>query len=232
MSFFSNILDLLFPPRCAFCRCVLNTGERGMCADCELSVARVEDAFAYGRGEVFSCCVSPLYYTDTVRDSVLRFKFKERTGYAKIYGRIVAECVRQNLRGRYDLITWVPLSKARLKSRGYDQAMLLAMSTALALDNVAVETLQKHTDVPAQSGVGDAKKRRANISGVYRVPDQELVDGKRVLLIDDILTTGSTLDECARMLLDAGAREVLCATLARTLDGAELTVNQHENNRD
>ena len=94
--------------------------------------------------------------------------------------------------------------------------MMLAMSAALKLDDVAVELLKKHTDVPAQSGVGSVEKRRANINGVYAVADEELVRGRRILLIDDIVTTGATLSECAKTLKAAGAAEVLCCTLARS----------------
>lgn len=214
---FSGLLDLLFPPRCAFCRKVLKTGERGICSKCEASIPRT----AYGGeqgGEFFSACYSPLFYENEVRESVLRFKFKDLSSYADIYGRLISDCIRENLEGRYDIITWVPLSERRRKSRGYDQAMLLAMSAALKLDDVAVELLIKHTDVPAQSGMGDASKRRANISGVYKVSDEELVRDKRVLLIDDIITTGSTLSECAKTLRLCGAKEVLCCTLARGRD--------------
>ena len=217
MSIFSGLLDLLFPPRCIFCRRFLKHGERGMCRQCETDIAYTRGN-CKRTGDFFTVCVAPLYYEDTVRDSILRFKFKEATGYAKVYGRLIADCIRENLAGRYDLISWVPLSAERLKKRGYDQAMLLALAAALELDDVAVETLVKHTDVPAQSGVGSAEKRRANISGVYRAADPELTAGKRVLLIDDIITTGATLSECARVLLEAGASEVLCASLARTRD--------------
>lgn len=212
---FSGLLDLLFPPRCAFCRRILRPGEKGMCAKCAGSISRTNDGGAQ-TGEFFSVCVSPLYYEDTVRQSILRFKFKDLSTHADIYGALIADCIRDNLAGRYDIITWVPLSLQRRKKRGYDQAMLLAMSAALKLDDVAVELLIKHTDVPAQSGMGDESKRKANISGVYKAADEELVRGKRVLLIDDIITTGSTLSECAKTLRLAGAEEVLCCTLART----------------
>lgn len=225
MGFFSAILDLLFPPRCVFCQRVLSPGEDGVCARCEKSLARPEEQAVEDRGEAFTVCASPLLYAGAARDSFLRFKFREQTGYAKVYGRLMAACVAENLSGRYDLITWVPLSKGRLKSRGYDQARLLCEAAALELGAEAVPTLQKYRDVPAQSGVGDAAKRRANIRGVYRVPNPELVADRRVLLVDDILTTGSTLDECARTLLEAGAREVLCATLARTRDREETAAD-------
>lgn len=215
MSVFLGLLDLLFPPRCAFCRKVLKPGESGMCKKCAASISRTNKGGAQS-GDFFSVCVSPLYYEKAVRDAILRFKFNDTTVYADIFGKLIAECVEENLKGRYDLITWIPLSVKRLKKRGYDQAMLLAMSAALKLDDVAVELLRKHTDVPAQSGVGPAEKRRANISGVYCVVDEELVRGKRILLIDDIITTGSTISECAKTLKYSGAKEIVCCTLART----------------
>lgn len=214
MGFFSGLLDLLFPPRCAFCRKLLNRGESGICSTCIDALPRTSGG-GKQTGDFFSACVAPLYYEGDVRESIHRFKFKEATGYAKIYGKLMAECIKENLSGEYDLITWVPLSEKRLKKRGYDQAMLLAMAAALELDDVAAETLIKHTDVPAQSGVGSEEKRRANISGAYAVSDTELVEGKRILIIDDIVTTGSTVSECARMLREAGARDVLCCALAR-----------------
>jgi len=214
MSFFSNLLDLIFPPRCAFCRSFLKSGELGVCEKCLRELPYTGSGSAQ-TGDFFTVCVSPLYYEGNVRESLLRFKFSEATGYASCYGRLLADCIKDELAGKYDLITWVPLSQKRLKKRGYDQSMLLAMAAALELDDVAVETLRKHTDVPAQSGVGSEEKRRANISGVYDVPDAELVQARRILLIDDIVTTGSTLSECSRMLLTAGAESVVCATLAR-----------------
>jgi ComF family protein len=217
MKIQSGILNLLFPPRCAFCRRILKTKESGMCALCEASLERPKNGGAQS-GDFFSVCVSPLYYEKTVRESVLRFKFRDATYYANIYGRLLADCIRENLTGQYDIITWVPLSGPRLKKRGYDQAMLLAMSAALKLDDVALELLVKHVDVPAQSGVGSQEKRKANISGAYTAADEELIRGKRVLLIDDIITTGSTISECAKTLRLFGAADVVCATLARSRD--------------
>ena len=215
MSVFSGILDLLFPQKCPFCRKLLRTGETDMCSACARDLPYTRGNARHS-GDFFTVCVSPLYYEGDVREALLRFKFHDATSYAGLFGKLIADCIRENLEGQYDLISWVPLSANRLKKRGYDQAMLLAMAAALELDDVAVETLIKHTDVPAQSGMGSAEKRRANISGSYAASDPELIAGKRVLLIDDIVTTGSTLSECARTLLGAGAAEVLCATLART----------------
>ena len=211
------LLDLLFPPRCVFCRRLLHRGEEGICPRCQQELPWALGAEAEQTGEFFSLCASPLWYQDQVRASFHRYKFKGVRGYSRTYGRLVAQCVQDHLAGRYDLITWVPLSRARLRQRGYDQAMLLASAAALALDDVAAETLGKVRDTDAQAGLGkNDASRRANVLSAYQVTDPALVEGRRVLLIDDIVTTGSTLSECARVLRTAGATDVVCAALARS----------------
>lgn len=213
----NEILDLLFPPRCAFCRRLLQKGESGMCSVCAVELPRTKSG-GRQRGDFVEMCVAPLYYENEVRDALIRYKFDGATAYASVFGRLAAECIRENLSGRYDLISWVPLSDRRLKDRGYDQAMLIAMAAALELSDVAAETLKKVANPAPQSQTGSAEKRRANISGAYEVPDPELVAGKRILLIDDIVTTGSTFSECARMLGLAGAESVVCCAVARSRD--------------
>ena len=218
MGAFTSFLDILFPPRCVFCRRFLKSGARmQICSECRDTLPYTSGGGGK-TGEFFTECVAPLYYEGDVRESLIRFKFKDATGYAEEYGKLLADCIRENLAGRYDLISWVPLSEKRLKERGYDQAMLLALAAALELDDVAVSTLEKTLDAEKQSKMGSPEKRRANISGAYRAADIELVDGKRILLIDDIVTTGATVSECAKTLLAAGAKEVLCAAVALVRD--------------
>lgn len=208
-------LDLLFPPRCVFCREILKSDESGFCAACQTKLPWITGQEAEQKFEFISQCVSPLWYQGSVRESILRYKFHDRSGYAKIYGKLVAQCVSDHLTEQYDLITWVPLSAKGLKKRGYDQAMLLAMASALELNNVAVETLQKVRHTDSQSSINDDSARRANVLGAYTVVDSDLIVDKRILIIDDVVTTGSTLSECARVLRTYGAKEIFCATLAR-----------------
>ena len=211
----SWLLDLLFPPRCVFCGKLLATGERDFCARCQKELPWLEGPAAEQTGEFFSLCAAPLRYQDTVRDSIRRYKFKGRQGYHKSYGKLVAQCVHDHLAGKYDLITWVPLSDKRKKERGYDQAFLLASAAALELGDVAVETLRKARNTDPQSGLEGEAERRANVLGAYIAVDPELVAGRRVLLIDDVVTTGATFSECARVLRTMGAKDVVCAALAR-----------------
>jgi ComF family protein len=214
MLILSTALNLLFPPKCVFCLKILNKTDEGICDNC-VETLPYADNQGKQQGEDFDFCVSSLYYTGVVRSSILRYKFKGASQYADVYGSVLAECIRETPDIDYDIISWVPLSSKRERKRGYDQAMLLAMATALALDDVAVEVLKKPQDVQAQSELGDKDERSANISGAYTITDPDLITDKKILLIDDVVTTGSTLEECAKMLLKAGAASIVCATLAR-----------------
>ena len=213
MSLKEKLLDLFFPPRCAFCR---RTGMHGVCADCERTLPYAKVQLCEGAG--FGRCASPLLYEDAVRESLLRFKFHGAQSAAEGYGELLARCAAEELGGQFDTVTWVPVSKKREHERGYDQARLLAKATAKALGLPLTPTLHKQRNTQPQSGTGDAAKRRANIAGADRMNTGADVTGKRILLMDDIVTTGATLSECARVLGKAGAEQGVCATVARSAD--------------
>lgn len=210
------LLDLIYPPRCAFCRRLLSGREKGVCRFCRPKLPYVP---ADGQVQHFrnvDKCLSPLYYHGNVKDSLHRYKFGGATAYADIYSEFIVKCIDEN-QISCDSITWVPLSRRRLRKRGYDQAELLAELIAKHLGQRPVRLLKKLRDTPPQSQTGSAEKRRANIAGAYACLHPEQVQGKRILLVDDIVTTGATLSEAAKVLKKAGAKEVICATLARSL---------------
>ena len=209
------LLDLLYPPKCTFCGRLLEQPRALMCPDCQRDLPWLEGARAERKVEFISLCVSPLWYKNQVRESIRRYKFSGRRWYCKTYGVLTAQCVQDHLEGKYDLISWVPVSRKRRRERGYDQAYLLARETARQLGREPVPTLEKIRNNPAQSGIEEAAVRRANVMNVYQVLDSAQVQGKRILLVDDVVTTGETLAECARMLCMAGAQDVVCVTLAR-----------------
>lgn len=209
------VLDLLFPPRCAFCQKILNSGSFGICSECQSKLPWITEREAEQKFEFVSLCVSPLLYQDDVREAIHRYKFYGRSGYAEIFSVLTAQCVADHLSGKFDVISWVPLSAKRLKRRGYDQAMLLAKATATKLNQTAIETLRKIRNTDAQSGIKDDSERRANVLGAYEIVDPEFVAGKRVLLVDDVVTTGATFSECARVLRTYGAKDVFCVSVAR-----------------
>ena len=213
--FFEKLLDLLFPPRCPFCRTILKDHETLLCGRCRKELPWTCGAAQKQSFRHVASCVSPLYYEGDVRRSLLRYKFGGLSVYAPKYAELMYSCIEENELS-FDLITWAPLGRKRLRKRGYDQAKLLALALSERFGKPCAQLLIKSKDNPPQSGTGSREKRRANVSGVYAVTDPARVHGRRVLLVDDIVTTGSTLSECARILRAAGAAEVSALTLARS----------------
>lgn len=205
-----RILDLLYPPRCAFCRRFLTEEEKGVCRFCRKKYGNLK---AERELEHIRSCTAAFRYEGAVRDSLLRYKFRGVTAYGPVYADFLAKCIDES-GFSCDIITWVPLSRRRLRKRGYDQARILAEETAKRLNLPCKLLLEKRVDTRAQSGIRDAEKRRQNAKGVYACCAPEACRGKRVLLIDDIVTTGATLSECALTLKKAGCAEVFAAAAA------------------
>lgn len=217
MKLLNRLLELLYPPRCIFCRRFLEKGgPRGgpdVCPTCRRNLPWTSMCGRQKR-KGLSVCVSPLYYEGSVKDCIHRYKFYGAAAYAAPCAELMEECIRESLSGQFDIISWAPLSRQRLRRRGYDQARLLAEELAQRLDVPLVSTLEKVRNVAPQSQSGGAKKRYENISGAYQ-PVGTAAAGRRILLVDDVITTGATLSECAVTLRQAGAKDVLGCTFAR-----------------
>lgn len=215
MKITQRILDILFPPKCPFCQGLLHRATDQLCPDCQRELPWLVGKEGEKKVSFVKQCVSPLRYQGRVRESIHRFKFSGRRWYAAVFGVFMAQCVADHGLDTVDLICWAPVSKKRRRKRGYDQGELLARETAKKLGRECVPLLKKVRDTPAQSGLKDPSARRANVMGAYQAVDPALVVGKRILLVDDVVTTGETLSECAGTLLMAGAEEVFCVTLAK-----------------
>ncbi len=206
------LLELLFPDKCVLCGALLNKGEQDLCRSCRIEAPRFPDG-KY-KLQFLDSFAAVWYYEGNVRKSILRYKFYHARSFAPGYGRLLAMKLIQTHPEGFDLLTWVPVSRLRRLRRGYDQVALLAKAVGGELDMTPTATLRKIRSNPAQSGIHGAAARRANVLGVYRIRPEADVAGKRILLLDDVLTTGATAGEAARVLLTAGAREVHCAVIA------------------
>ena len=205
------ILDIIYPPKCVFCREFLKEGEGPVCRECTRELP-----WTYSRCSVpvanCSGCVAPLEYRDNAAQALLRFKFGGRVTYARCFARLMAECLRANTDMNLDLVTWVPLAPVRYFKRGYSQSKLLAAALARELGLPKARLLAKKLDTQKQSGMSGAAARRANVSGAF-TPVGSGMRGKKILLVDDVVTTGATLSECALVLRTAGAAKVTAAAL-------------------
>ena len=196
---------------------LLERAERDACKACLAELPWTDASSAVRTGRAFSQCVSPFFLTGKVHQALVDYKYHQRESYGVCFGRWMGACARRCLSDPFDLVTWVPVSRKRLRERGFDQCRLLAVQVAKGYGQRPVRTLEKWKVVPSlATSEGGRAVRQKLVDGVYRAVLPETVAGKRILLVDDIITTGSTLEEAARTLLAAGAAKVCCVTAART----------------
>ena len=218
MNFLKKIIELLFPPKCIFCHKLLwkeDDDNDFICNSCENDIPRTTTSNGVTASDFITKCVSPLFYRGHIRDSIHRFKFYRCQFYSVPYAQLITECLEDHPDIKFDYITWVPLSKKRYRKRGYDQAQYLAEALARKLNVPIWGMLKKTRDTKAQSTLNDKSQRRANIAGAYELSRGIDITGMNILLIDDVVTTGSTLSECAKVLLLGGAERIYCATVAK-----------------
>lgn len=235
----AGLSDIIFPPRCLTCNTILGhrenlpfcgtcfskihfirsslcpccgipfTGAEGgshLCGDCMVSKSVYSAARAVGR------------YESTLLEAIHRFKYNGKISVGEILGRLMAEFAYPafNIRD-YSMIMPVPLHPKRLRERGFNQSVVLAREISkrfhISLDFM---TLRRHVDTEPQISLGK-KEREANVHGVFSVTDSGIVKGQKIILVDDVYTSGSTVKECARVLMKNRADRVAVLTLARAI---------------
>jgi competence protein ComFC len=217
------LLDLLFPLRCASC----GTGPWPFCSTCRAELVLLTPPLCgrCGRpteepmGRCRDCppppieaARSPLLYAGPARSALHRLKFSGWRAVAEALGGAMAAVNAFDA----DAVTWVPLSPARRARRGFDQARALALEVAARLSLPAAPLLDRTADTPPQAR-RTAAERRLAMRGAFRHKGRD--PPQRVLLVDDVLTTGATAAECALVLRSAGAAHVGLLTAARALSG-------------
>lgn len=207
-----RILRLLFPPKCVLCQRVLAQHETDLCRACRTDSP--ECAGVHKNFSFLDSWTAVWYYKGYIRKSILRYKFYGARHYASAYGRHLAMRIQQEYPDGFDILTWVPISRLRRFRRGYDQVELLAEAVGRELGMEPVGALRKVRHNRPQSGIRGQAMRRANVMNAYEVSSPALVQGKRILLLDDVITTGATAGECARVLKTSGAKEVHCGCIA------------------
>ena len=175
----------------------------------------------------FERAVSFAEYEDGVRGLIHLLKYEGVTPVAGLLGSMLAEAMRELLAGREavnPLLIPVPLHLSRRQSRGFNQAELIARAAGKCLSprlEVATGILRRKRDTLSQVGLS-CEERRQNVQGAFRISDPARVKGRILIVVDDVMTTGATLSECAGVLKQAGAERVWAATVARAFQGASL----------
>ena len=207
-------MGLIFPEKCPFCQKLMRRSEELICSDCQRQLPWLEGKNAERKVDFASACWSPLAYRGPVPQGVHRYKFGRVRACARPFGQLMAQCAQDHMKRPVDCITWAPLSPQRLKKRGFDQAELLARQVGEQLDLPVRPMLNKVRHNGQQSRLDGEAARRANALGAYVLRSDAQVEGLRILLVDDVVTSGATLSECARLLCQNGG-EVCCLTLAQ-----------------
>lgn len=215
MSVREKLLDLVFPPKCPFCQTVLDDPRAPVCPRCRPELPWLEGGLERRRVDFSDGCFSPLAYRDAVPGAVHRYKFGRVRALGRPFGALMARCLAEGLPDGAEVICWAPLSRKRYRERGFDQAELLAREVGRRLSVPARPLLWKLRNTSPQSELEEAGARRANARGAYALMPGVDLTGRRVVLVDDVVTSGSTLSECAALLRRAGAEEVWCLTLAQ-----------------
>jgi ComF family protein len=239
LNVLTGIEDILFPPRCAVCGELMEHDYSApLCLNCMKGIRFIVSPLCLCCGIPFpaeqendhlcSQCLadrkpyavarSVATYEGTILTAIHMFKYHKKTGIGKALGNIMADFVSGIWdMNAFDLIIPVPLHIKRLRERGFNQSAILARVLSrrfkIALD---VSSLRRTLFTPPQVGLG-RKERSVNVKGAFSVTSQDTISGKRILLIDDVYTTGSTLLECSRVLLEAKAEAVAVLTMARAV---------------
>jgi ComF family protein len=240
----SHWLDWLYPPRCRFCReSVFDAGDC-FCRACRERIRRVVHPLCTCCGRPFldtsgddhlcgNCIARRPYFlrarawacyptedgeAHPLREAVQRFKYGRKVSLGKPLGRLMAaECRDFFDERKLDLILPVPLHPKRLRWRGFNQSVVLARAIGktwrLPVDPFV---LARSRETPPQTQLNE-EERRKNMRRAFAVNAEKSIEGKTVLLIDDVYTSGATVNECSRALMRGGAKEVSVLTLARTI---------------
>jgi len=235
--FFAAALDVLFPPLCHVCRRFIPAaGELHICPDCRELMPPIAAPLCIVCGVPFvgagydhvcgSCSTSPAFdaaraalaYEGASRDLIHAFKYRNKTHLRRPLALLTMEMLSDFIRSRRpDLIMPVPLHRKKLSSRGFNQAVLLgeilSQRLKIPLDRRNLRRI-RWTEPQVNLAAHD---RRTNVRGAFSIHESALMNGCRVLLVDDVLTTGSTAGECGRVLKAAGATDVTVITVARAL---------------
>lgn len=229
------LLDIIFPRACAGCGGRADDEFLYLCWNCLAAVRFVEFPYCLLCGDpvqgaitssyvcstcarskpYFDCARSAAYYDGVVKAMILDFKYRGAVWLCPDLGKLMAACLQTHfVAANIDCITYVPLHRTREKQRTYNQACLLAREIGGLLGKKTADLMVRVEATASQTHLTSAE-RADNVKNKFAVKGSDRVAGQSVLLVDDVMTTGATVNECARILKKAGAREVLVLTAAR-----------------
>lgn len=214
-----NVINLLYPLHCATCNKVLDPLDKScVCDFCLSQIKPHPKPYCNKIVPYFDRAYSACLYDGVLKDLIHLFKYKKKTALCGILSGLMADLIRDNheITDNLDIITFVPLHNRRLRERGFNQSNMLASNLSKEFDMPIRDILEKSISTRHQNELSRSE-RLTNLKSAFRVRDGVSIKDLRILLIDDVMTTGATLSECTKVLLSDGAKEARCLTLARGL---------------
>lgn len=222
------VLDIFFPNRCPFCGRIIKWNE-SCCDKCNDAIPYINTEYCKKCGKencmcnevelYYNGCVSVSYYSGIIKNGILKFKLDKATNLVDVFENDIYKRLCELLDiNDIDVITSVPMNKSSKRERGYNQAEIIAKLISKRIKKPMIsDILIKSKDDIIQHELS-RKERAISVKGLFKANDKFInkIKGKTVLLCDDIITTGSTLNECAYMLKQHGAKAVYCITIAST----------------
>ena len=194
-----SLTDVIFPNVCGICG---KLDEKSLCKKCEMKLQKLKNInFQDFRDQNYNELISIFSYEGIIRSNILNYKFKDKAYMAKTFAKFITneKNVFEKIK-TYDTIIPVPISKERMKQRGYNQSLIIAKELNKYLNLELVNnSLIKTKNVVEQSSL-NKEERQKNIINAYELKNRQILENKKVLIIDDIYTTGSTVNECAKMI--------------------------------
>lgn len=227
------LLDFVLPPHCIVCRTHLSPPQKIICDICWESLAILpypfcpncksfleKSLFCEGcRDQTSLGAVRSLgTFDDYYQRLIHGFKYQQKTTLGKRLGQTLGErLVEDKIAARFDCMIPVPLHPARKRERGFNQSEILASEISEVTDLPMLKKVLKRIKNTKDQTKLSPQERMENVRGAFSLKNPEQIEGKRVILVDDVMTTGATLGECASVLLEAGAKDVVGATIAVAL---------------
>lgn len=213
-----NILEYIYPSVCGICGKICKDN---ICQKCSINLKKYEikNKTAIKKNEkYFNELLCIFKYEDIIRDMIIKYKFQNKPYLYKTFSKIILKNEKTcGFLEKYDIIIPVPISRKRKHERGYNQTLLIAKEIAKILNiKLGNNILIKAIDTKAQSELSK-KDRATNIKNVFKVIDYKIIKDMKVIIFDDIYTTGSTANECAKILKEAGAEKIGVLTIAKDL---------------
>ena len=212
--FLETMLNLIYPNVCGICDKIC---KENLCKKCELKLQEhVINNVIVNNNKYFDNLISIFKYEGIVREKIIEYKFGEKAYLYKTFARIMLKSEKAyGILKNYDIIIPVPIHKKRKLQRGYNQTELIAREIAKNI-NVTLQTnvLIKTKNTEVQSLL-TKRQRSQNVKNAYNTRNTERIKDKKIILFDDIYTTGSTVRECSKTLKKAGAKEILVLTVAK-----------------